>query len=115
MIRRPPRSTRTDPLIPYTTLFRSGHPCPQPPATPTLGAPVHPTRAPMPPTSGDTDVGGTSARQTCTHAPNLRRHRRWGHQCTADVHPCPPTSGDTDVGGTSARQTCTYAPNCQRG
>src|SRR3546814_6367310 len=23
MIRRPPRSTRTDPLVPYTTLFRS--------------------------------------------------------------------------------------------
>src|SRR3546814_12653675 len=26
MIRRPPRSTRTDTLFPYTTLFRSGHP-----------------------------------------------------------------------------------------
>src|SRR3546814_16723718 len=25
MIRRPPRSTRTDPLFPYTTLFRSHH------------------------------------------------------------------------------------------
>src|SRR3546814_16678623 len=25
MIRRPPRSTRTDPLFPYTTLFRSKH------------------------------------------------------------------------------------------
>src|SRR3546814_8854874 len=25
MIRRPPRSTRTDTLCPYTTLFRSGH------------------------------------------------------------------------------------------
>src|SRR3546814_19355299 len=24
MIRRPPRYTRTDPLVPYTTLFRSG-------------------------------------------------------------------------------------------
>src|SRR3546814_4618642 len=45
MIRRPPRSTRTDTLLPYTTLFRSrGHgracrhaarrpcPCPGPPA-----------------------------------------------------------------------------------
>src|SRR3546814_20735196 len=28
MIRRPPRSTRTDTLFPYTTLFRS-HPVPQ--------------------------------------------------------------------------------------
>src|SRR3546814_5517575 len=27
MIRRPPRSTRTDTLFPYTTLFRSGLPC----------------------------------------------------------------------------------------
>src|SRR3546814_20296581 len=26
MIRRPPRSTRTDPLVPYTTLFRSRQP-----------------------------------------------------------------------------------------
>src|SRR3546814_3250393 len=26
MIPRPPRSTRTDTLFPYTTLFRSGHP-----------------------------------------------------------------------------------------
>src|SRR3546814_12813953 len=25
LIRRPPRSTRTDPLFPYTTLFRSGY------------------------------------------------------------------------------------------
>src|SRR3546814_11184 len=28
MIRRPPRSTRTDTLFPYTTLFRSDLPCP---------------------------------------------------------------------------------------
>src|SRR3546814_5487926 len=27
MIRRPPRSTRTDTLFPYTTLFRSQRPC----------------------------------------------------------------------------------------
>src|SRR3546814_642726 len=27
MIRRPPRSTRTDTLFPYTTLFRSTYPC----------------------------------------------------------------------------------------
>src|SRR3546814_4897514 len=38
MIRRPPRSTRTDTLFPYTTLFRSGArnpprcPAPHPPA-----------------------------------------------------------------------------------
>src|SRR3546814_2789694 len=30
MIRRPPRSTRTDTLFPYTTLFRSPHEIPGP-------------------------------------------------------------------------------------
>src|SRR3546814_9412800 len=30
MIRRPPRSTRTDTLFPYTTLFRSPSPAPPP-------------------------------------------------------------------------------------
>src|SRR3546814_8138729 len=30
MIRRPPRSTRTDTLFPYTTLFRSKSPAPSP-------------------------------------------------------------------------------------
>src|SRR3546814_20336401 len=34
MIRRPPRSTRTDTLCPYTTLFRS-------PALPLYGTPLH--------------------------------------------------------------------------
>src|SRR3546814_10501398 len=32
MIRRPPRSTRTDTLFPYTTLFRSGRARPVQPA-----------------------------------------------------------------------------------
>src|SRR3546814_6541769 len=32
MIRRPPRSTRTDTLFPYTTLFRSPRRTPAPPA-----------------------------------------------------------------------------------
>src|SRR3546814_10950709 len=32
MIRRPPRSTRTDTLFPYTTLFRSPDFCPIPPS-----------------------------------------------------------------------------------
>src|SRR3546814_14537321 len=37
MIRRPPRSTRTDTLFPYTTLFRSS----QSPALPLAAAPTH--------------------------------------------------------------------------
>src|SRR3546814_16008985 len=58
MIRRPPRSTRTDTLFPYTTLFRShgssgraqavrprstlAHSCPSPPTAPT--APPSPSK-----------------------------------------------------------------------
>src|SRR3546814_1013599 len=36
MIRRPPRSTRTDPLFPYTTLFRSIEVTYKPPKSATL-------------------------------------------------------------------------------
>src|SRR3546814_14762061 len=37
MIRRPPRSTRTDTLFPYTTLFRSARPAPAGPRHPGCG------------------------------------------------------------------------------
>src|SRR3546814_14138302 len=40
MIRRPPRSTRTDPLFPYTTLFRSVVAILERPLPPGLAAPV---------------------------------------------------------------------------
>src|SRR3546814_5523850 len=36
MIRRPPRSTRTDTLFPYTTLFRSHRRCSAPDTVPRL-------------------------------------------------------------------------------
>src|SRR3546814_9780389 len=50
IIRRPPRSTRTDTLFPYTTLFRSGPP--REPASPCLRhRPVRPRR-PAPPSAG---------------------------------------------------------------
>src|SRR3546814_1265337 len=38
MIRRPPRSTRTDTLFPYTTLFRSAQAAPAAMATSTVAA-----------------------------------------------------------------------------
>src|SRR3546814_8764356 len=43
MIRRPPRSTRTDTLFPYTTLFRSlnGRETAMPRVAPNLSAPDH--------------------------------------------------------------------------
>src|SRR3546814_5419221 len=48
MIRRPPRSTRTDTLFPYTTLFRSGGPLPPPPPPLPVRRCPHPA-APLPP------------------------------------------------------------------
>src|SRR3546814_12184110 len=65
MVRRPPRSTRTDTLFPYTTLFRSiklesfprrerqGHECPTPANL--LLAPI--IFAPVPSKSGNPVVG----------------------------------------------------------
>src|SRR3546814_1916968 len=48
MIRRPPRSTRTDTLFPYTTLFRSD---PQP-GHPARGRPARPRGGSVPDSSG---------------------------------------------------------------
>src|SRR3546814_11903848 len=62
MIRRPPRSTRTDTLFPYTTLFRSPFviPCrdrPRPPPEPD-GCPVSRRRtAPSHPADAGAGVG----------------------------------------------------------
>src|SRR3546814_14710652 len=54
MIRRPPRSTRTDTLCPYTTLFRSGsHPISYAPSLLGRGpggGPTNPSRTPHPST-----------------------------------------------------------------
>src|SRR3546814_15375931 len=71
MIRRPPRSTRTDPLFPYTTLFRSGvrppaaaHRPRQPPARPAepgaagAGQPLRGAGVPRGAGSGEGEVAG---------------------------------------------------------
>src|SRR3546814_8340505 len=60
MIRRPPRSTRTDTLFPYTTLFRSGR------AQITQEPAVHP---------GDTDIdiGGDAVRPRKVARPDRGR------------------------------------------
>src|SRR3546814_11173502 len=64
MIRRPPRSTRTDTLFPYTTLFRSAD-----------GRPHH---------SGDRAPPGHRAQGRPDRGHGRRPHRRPGHPRRAD-------------------------------
>src|SRR3546814_11028171 len=72
MIRRPPRSTRTDTLFPYTTLFRS-RPFDDLPFR-NLASATHPGRnPPAARTSGDrADVGGGT--DPCRKGALLHRH-----------------------------------------
>src|SRR3546814_15831683 len=69
MIRRPPRSTRTDTLFPYTTLFRSV----QRAVADVVAGPVCPAPAQMIPMRGVKHrfVGSGRARQ---HADDILRH-----------------------------------------
>src|SRR3546814_18955723 len=71
MIRRPPRSTRTDTLFPYTTLFRS--PCRRRPARRRLHRPRRPPGVPLPATRrGSAETAGRSS-------PTDRRRRSEEH------------------------------------
>src|SRR3546814_4133345 len=69
MIRRPPRSTRTDTLFPYTTLFRS-----PPPASLTNKSPRSPPK--QMPTTGSraTSCGPRWARLASTASPRSEEH-----------------------------------------
>src|SRR3546814_13199258 len=60
MIRRPPRSTRTDTLFPYTTLFRSSG-TPRPPGSPARGSAPAPAPAACP--AADRPAPGSAARR----------------------------------------------------
>src|SRR3546814_5279560 len=71
MIRRPPRSTRTDTLFPYTTLFRSGAD-----QRPRLLAP------PVPGGHCGCSVRHCRGKGTCRHAPMERARRAGDHQGT---------------------------------
>src|SRR3546814_4381152 len=73
MIRRPPRSTRTDTLFPYTTLFRSGS-----------AAPRRRCRS-APPSRGGTAVRSPPASRTAPRRSTCRRP-------TARRSPAPPNS-----------------------
>src|SRR3546814_4401379 len=86
MIRRPPRSTRTDTLFPYTTLFRSQPRVPGPAATvgkssrlkPLLQEPAQArsgrvnTEPPRPPRRPDTRARPPPARRSEEHTSELQ-------------------------------------------
>src|SRR3546814_1749320 len=82
MIRRPPRSTRTDTLFPYTTLFRSRGTC-------TVARVSHPSNAHNAPTQ--------------THKYTHTHHRPLIHQ---SIQPPPTINQATAKGGRSVRITC---------
>src|SRR3546814_15416111 len=97
MIRRPPRSTRTDTLFPYTTLFRSGQTLP-PGTTPTGITPAGQKRTvsleqylaqvrngiwpiPMLPTITVNDAGNITAPPSQFHQKS--EERRVGKECVS--------------------------------
>src|SRR3546814_19244988 len=102
MIRRPPRSTRTDTLFPYTTLFRSGR---------LLGA-FPPQDLRVPPDEPD----AAHHRPTRSHRralPDRRRRPRPAARCPA---PTPErASNATDPPASRRDRRCAAAPDRKSG
>src|SRR3546814_17163660 len=96
MIRRPPRSTRTDTLFPYTTLFRSYHINRNPPTTQRAvsGQSTWPVTKPEPRTVHWTSP--SHRRSPCTPPPvaqqlwHARGHRRFQPRARGAGPPAPP-------------------------
>src|SRR3546814_18701564 len=84
MIRRPPRSTRTDTLFPYTTLFRSHAPDGQ--------VFLQAQGNPVLPGGKDADLGMFSR----PARPAPLRERRGTLSCLLAVRGCLPDAGDPD-------------------
>src|SRR3546814_4059439 len=86
MIRRPPRSTRTDTLFPYTTLFLSSGACPR-------------LRAAPPPLSAEECPVRTLLRQPRERGPccSCRGHR------LGSARDWQPVSSDRSIAGSSPR------------
>src|SRR3546814_6857007 len=73
MIRRPPRSTRTDTLFPYTTLFRSAAATPPAPGrTGWRTAAAGPERSSTPPHPGGTGSGRGGVERSEEHTSELQ-------------------------------------------
>src|SRR3546814_18948796 len=76
MIRRPPRSTRTDTLFPYTTLFRSRH------RLPDIARKLRADAQRL----GDRAIGGRLAPAELAHA-IINPREKWGLLAEIDWHP----------------------------
>src|SRR3546814_10652393 len=73
MIRRPPRSTRTDTLFPYTTLFRSLEllDVSVSASSGVIGKAIEDTKGQLETFMAETTKGNSSAHQLITHAESL--------------------------------------------
>src|SRR3546814_17183382 len=97
MIRRTPRSTRTDTLFPYTTLFRSARllPCPA------SCSPSHRLSLMRndPPGAGHRSaVAQGDGKQRITRAPRRQPRRRQSALASPVGDPAPPRGGDRKSG-----------------
>src|SRR3546814_13197727 len=107
MIRRPPRSTRTDPLFPYTTLFRSPYSAISPPhescnATPRILQP-HPSDHPKP-----FDCLGRRSRQASASG------RSRGGRPSNLATPPPHANGNAPLrNAAESRHFCPFGPACR--
>src|SRR3546814_8946305 len=116
MIRRPPRSTRTDTLFPYTTLFRSifllcsGS---SPPDIGTGAAPASGRRLPLAATAGAITAFSTSPLPHTGQLTSLRR--RWSSQSSVEPNHASKTCADRSEEHTSELQSLmriSYAVFC---
>src|SRR3546814_8782044 len=98
MIRRPPRSTRTDTLFPYTTLFRSW-------ARADRGkSGISCRREAVSPAQGSA-AGGGPLRPEDRIVRGCDRGRSHSHARDAHAWPCPPAAGDRGWRGRPVRRS----------
>src|SRR3546814_1238084 len=98
MIRRPPRSTRTDTLFPYTTLFRSTPP-------PRSSSPPAPIPSPMPPRSPPKRSTAAAPTRSEEHTSELQSLMRTSYAVF-----CLKKKNETQYNPTNKAQACLSHP-----
>src|SRR3546814_6720409 len=92
MIRRPPRSTRTDTLFPYTTLFRSARPERSTAIRGASGAALSTASCSVAPTSTWSARVRLSASASASVAPLVNTSRAPDHAQIGRAHVCTPVT-----------------------